>query len=88
MARSGWQGEPTGWTSHRRKPPVFRPWERPDWSAPEVGLHRDRAGRAVARLSPDYAAELPLWGQDWEALRLNASLLTALADWQQQFDHH
>lgn len=37
---------------------------------------------------PDYAAELPLWGQHWEALNLDSSLLSALADWQQQFDNH
>ena len=37
---------------------------------------------------PDYGAELPLWDQDWRALGLDASLLSALADWQQQFKDH
>lgn len=37
---------------------------------------------------PDYGAELPIWDQDWRALGLDASLLTALADWQQQFKDH
>ncbi len=35
---------------------------------------------------PDYAAELPLWGVDWQDLALPPSLLDRLADWQQVFD--
>lgn len=60
--------------------------EQPDWSARNGELLREDDGRCVVRLSPDCTADLPLWGQDWEALNLDASLLSALADWQQQFD--
>ena len=37
---------------------------------------------------PEYRVGLPLWDQDWRALHLHPSLLSALADWQQRFDDH
>ncbi len=88
MGTSRRRTQPGGWRSYEppRKDP--RPWERPDWSGRGGELFRDADGRCVVRLSPDYAAELPLWGQHWEALNLDASLMTALADWQQQFDDY
>lgn len=41
----------------------------------------------VLRFSPDYAAELPLWGVPLAQLGLTARLLDRLGDWQQQFDN-
>lgn len=35
---------------------------------------------------PDYACELPLWGEAWWELSLSAALLNDLADWQDVFD--
>lgn len=40
----------------------------------------------VLRFSPDYAAELPLWGVSLSQLDLPATLLDELGDWQQQFN--
>jgi hypothetical protein len=38
------------------------------------------------KVMPDYCAELPLWGPDWESLHLDPALLDRLADWQDDFD--
>jgi len=40
----------------------------------------------VLRLSPDYTADLPLWGMAVEPLLLSASLLEDLRVWQHTFD--
>jgi hypothetical protein len=37
---------------------------------------------------PDYSADLPLWGRDWEPLNLPPYLLDRLAQWQDDFDAH
>jgi hypothetical protein len=65
----------------------YRPWERQEWSAAEFEPEAVD-GRISVMLSPDYSAELPLWGQRWEALRLDPALQSALADWQLHFDEH
>ena len=88
MGTSRRRKQPGGWRGYRPSRSEPRPWEREDWSSPGGELFRNADGRCVLRLSPDYAAELPLWGQHWQALNLDPSLLTALADWQKQFDDH
>jgi hypothetical protein len=47
----------------------------------------------IVRLSPDYSAPLPLWGEgfgsiDWRFTKFPPELLDRLAAWQQEFDAH
>ncbi len=88
MTRSGRRRLPQGWSSYPPSATAGRPWETADYSASKPPLRRDAAGRAVISLIPEYGAGLPLWDQDWRALDLDPSLLSALADWQQQFQDH
>ena len=62
---------------------VARPWNEPGWlpSANEIEFETE-----VVCLSPDYSADLPLWGCNWWTLGLTVELLNALADWQEDFD--
>jgi hypothetical protein len=77
-----------GWGGYQPPRAGRRPWEDPQWSPSKPPLVRDEAGRALVRLMPEYTVDLPLWGQHWQALDLEPSLLSALADWQRQFDAH
>ncbi|MCA1707344.1 MAG: hypothetical protein LC808_30390 [Actinobacteria bacterium] len=79
---------PGGWCTDSPPHAYPRPWEDPYWLPSKAPLKRDKTGRAVVRLMPEYLVELPLWDQDWRVLHLEPPLLSALAEWQQQFDDH
>jgi hypothetical protein len=61
---------------------VARPWNDPSWVPTDGEIE---FAPAVVCLSPDYAADLPLWGCNWWALGLPVELLDALADWHEDF---
>jgi hypothetical protein len=62
------------------------PW----WNPSEDDLDWDPLPDVVI-LGPDYAADLPLWGQScgnlaWQCTRFRPELLDRLAAWQEEFD--
>lgn len=61
---------------------MARPWNEPSWLPPDDEIEFETE---VVCLSPDYAADLPLWGCNWWTLGLPVELLDALADWQEEF---
>jgi hypothetical protein len=67
--------------------------QNPWWHPSEDDLGRDQPLPRVIVLSPDYNADLPLWGEgfgniDWRFTKFPPGLLDRLAAWQQEFDAH
>ena len=70
--------------------------DNPWWHPSDEDLGWDEPLPRVIRLSPDYNAPLPLWGEGfgniaWQATRFQPELLDRLAAWQRDFDdnyHH
>ncbi len=61
-----------------------RPWmDDPAWEPSGIAPVAD-----VVRLSPDYSADLPLWGISWDDPNLPRNLLVRLTEWQVTFDTH
>jgi hypothetical protein len=65
--------------------------ENPWWHPRDDDLGWDEPLPSVIVLSPDYSAELPLWGEafgniDWRFTKFQPDLLDRLAAWQQEFD--
>jgi hypothetical protein len=67
--------------------------DNPWWHPSDDDLGWDEALPRVIRLSPDYGADLPLWGEGfgniaWQFTKLPPQLLDRLAAWQQDFDNN
>jgi hypothetical protein len=65
--------------------------QSPWWHPSEEDLGWDDPLPDVVVLSPDYSAELPLWGAGfgniaWQFTKFSPGLLDRLAAWQQEFD--
>jgi len=61
-----------------------RPWmDDPAWEPSGNAPVAD-----VVRFSPDYSADLPLWGISWDDPNLPRDLLVRLTEWQVTFDTH
>lgn len=65
--------------------------ENPWWHPSQDDLHWDDPLPGTIELSPDYSAELPLWGAGfgnlaWQYTKFSPQLLDRLAAWQQEFD--
>jgi len=65
--------------------------EHPWWHPGEDDLGWDEPLPDVVELSPDYGADLPLWGKGfgniaWQYTRFSPGLLDRLAAWQREFD--
>jgi hypothetical protein len=64
------------------------------WHPGKGDLDRDEPLPDEIELSPEYSAELPLWGDDgygsgmiaWQDTKFSPELLDRLAAWQQDFD--
>src|SRR5262245_10970519 len=63
--------------------------ENPWWHPEYEDLAWDEPLPDEIRLSPDYSAPLPLWGQGcvpWQLTKFTPELLDRLAAWQSEFD--
>lgn len=69
--------------------------QNPWWHPTEDDRDRDQPLPAIVVLSPDYGADLPLWGEGfgniaWQFSKFPPPLLDRLAAWRQDFEnnHH
>jgi hypothetical protein len=67
--------------------------ENPWWRPAQEDLDWDEPLPGVIVLSPEYGAELPLWGEGWGNIhwaltKFPPQLLDRLAAWQQAFDEN
>jgi hypothetical protein len=67
--------------------------QNPWWQPGEADLGWDDPLPDIVELSPDYSAELPLWGEgfgsiSWQFTKFSPGLLDRLAHWQQEFDEN
>lgn len=68
--------------------------ENPWWHPGKSDHDRDEPLPDEIELTPDYSAELPLWGDDgygygmiaWQDTKFSPELLDRLSAWQQEFD--
>jgi hypothetical protein len=68
------------------EPTPHRAWLEAGWRRP--GPPKEIAPGSRVRFSPDYLADLPVWGVDWQNPQLSCELLKLLVDWQEVFDDH